>query len=271
MLDSLINNNVDSLAILAKDSVPFAEDSLNFAALTTTQAHKVDIRFQGTENPFALQSQNWIGLVFLFQALVYAYFFIRYRKQWIENIRMLFKSNDYSDTLMESSVNFSRSSVYLSCFFVINLAIFLYLFFSRNFIYYDNKSVIILLFIGAVFLFCLLKIFLLRFLGYIFLGRSAEMKSFQNSIFVMMEFLGIVLGICVLLLIYSPFFNHVFIFAVGFLSCIGFIFLVVYRLIKYFFVGFYSFLYLILYLCTLEILPAVLLYATLVKIQQIVL
>ena len=226
-------------------------------------------RTDGNPIPFAVQSQSWLALLLIFQFFVYFRAFSHFRKFWTESIKELFQSKERSSLFIDTSVKNSRQIFYLSFLCTINLALFLYLFIVHQKIYYENQSITILLFFGIVLLFFSLKFSVLQFLQFVFLDNSTTIDSIRNSLFVLTSALGFLMYINVLLLIYSPFQSTHFLFITGFIIYILYVILVAYRLIKYFYTQIYSFFYLILYLCTLEILPAILLYITLLEVERI--
>ncbi len=274
MPDNLVNIN-DSIVSenVYFDFLPKEKSLLNtntFKNETIGIVEHSEIRFDGSSIPFRLQSQGWISLLMLLQFFFYFYAFTRFRKFWSESVKDIFLVKERSGLFLDTSAKDSRHSIYLSILCAVNTAFLLYTFISHGHIYYENKSLTILLFIGIVFLFFLLKLGILEFLGFVFLGRSSSMDSFRNSFFVLTSMLGVFFYINVLFLIYSPFQHLNVLFKISFIFYGLFVFLIAYRLLKYFYVQIYSFFYLILYLCTLEILPIALLYVTLVKIVQIV-
>ena len=201
--------------------------------------------------------------------IIYIHAFSHFRKFWSESIKELFQTKERSSLFIDTSVKNSRQIFYLSFLSTINLALFLYLFISQNQTYYENQSINVLLFFGIVLLFFVLKFSLLRFLRFVFFDNNTTTDSIQNSFFVLMSMLGVFLYINVLFLIYSPFQDAHFLFVTGFVVYALYVILIAYRLIKHFYTQIYSFFYLILYLCTLEILPAILLYNALLKVEQI--
>ena len=226
-------------------------------------------RAEGNAIPFMMQSQSWLALVLIIQFFVYFHAFSYFRKFWQESLKELFQTKERSSLFIDTSVKNSRQIFYLSFLATLNLALFLYLFISRHQIYSENQSINILLFFGVVLLFFILKFSLLRFLQYVFFDNSITVDSIRDSLFVLTSMLGVLLYVNVLFLIYSPFQYADYLFVAGFVIYILYVILTAYRLVKHFYTQIYSFFYLMLYLCTLEILPAILLYITLFEVEQI--
>jgi len=237
--------------------------------ITVPPSKKYSCRAEGASIPFTMQSQGWLSLLLIFQFFIYFYAFSHFRKFWIESLKELFQTKERSSLFIDTSVKNSRQSFYLSFLTTLNLALFLYLFISCNHVHYENQSINILLFFGIVLLFFILRFSLLHFLQFVFFDKSTTIDSIWNSLFVLTSMLGVLLYVNVLFLIYSPFQYADYLFVAGFIFYILYVVLIAYRLIKYFYTQIYSFFYLILYLCTLEILPAVLLYITLFEVEQI--
>jgi hypothetical protein len=171
---------------------------------------------------------------------------------------------------MDSSLRDSRQNLYLSFFTAINWVFFLYLFITNGKIYFESKNITVLLFILISGVFFLLKFMFLDFLGFVFFGRDSVVDVFKNNILTLFSFLGMVILPILLLLIYSSCCLPWLLFFVGVIVYSFFVLLTMYKMMKIFYVELYSFLYLILYLCTLEILPVILLYVALVNVEQIV-
>lgn len=225
--------------------------------------------FQGTPRAFTLQSENWISVLLMFQFFIYAYFFIRSRKFWTESFKGLFQVKERSSLFMDTSLRDTRQNLSLALLSTINLGLFLYIFISSGNIFYEDKSITVLLFLLGTSVFFLFQYIAFHFLGFVFFGNNNAVESFQNSVSTLISFFGISLYPIVLLLIYSPQFSPYLIF-LGIFCYLLFVIFKLYKLIKIFYLEFYSFLYLILYLCTLEILPLTLLYVALAKIEQII-
>lgn len=226
-------------------------------------------RAEGNAIPFMMQSQSWLALVLIIQFFVYFHAFSYFRKFWSESLKELFQTKERSSLFIDTSIKNSRQIFYLSFLATLNLALFLYLFISRHQIYSENQSIHILLFFGVVLFFFILKFSLLRFLQYVFFDNNITVDSIKDSLFVLTSMLGVLLYVNVLFLIYSPFQYADYLFVAGFVIYILYVVLTAYRLMKHFYTRIYSFFYLILYLCTLEVLPAILLYIALFEIEQI--
>lgn len=133
----------------------------------------------------------------------------------------------------------------------------------------EGKTMLILLLFTLSFaLFYTLKFLLFRFLEYIFFNSTSS-GMWQNSYLSNLALFGTILCPLLMISIYSNLYSNVLIILLGGL----FLFFRVLQLQKVFIIfipQINTLLYLILYLCTVEILPAILMYQGLVSIYALV-
>jgi len=267
-------------------SVPYLllESESPLPAMDSIKAHFPNLKFytgkynptvnqqinghDGTPHPFALHSQSWFTLLLILQFFVYAYVFIRFRKFWVENIKGLFYIKERISFFADSSLKDNRQTMYLCLFAFINLSVFLYLFIADNYNYSPTNVISILLFFAIVSIFFILKYFISKFVGYVFFAWQNELKLYENNLFTAVSLLGILLYINNLFLLYSSFEDLTFFYILGGCVLLIFVLLKMFLLLKYFYTQLYFYFYFILYLCTLEILPIVLLYQLLVEVER---
>ena len=213
--------------------------------------------FIGIPHPSLPQTESWVFLVLLgfFFLLVYA---VSQSSGYItETAKTFFKVKERSSIFSKATVNDFRFRFFLIIFTIGVLSLYAYL------IQFKVGSHFLLKEYGCFFvvttLFVILKHFSFNLIGYVFLP-PAGLRMAKESYLNVVSFLGIVLYPLLILQIYIP--SHYASFAgiaslsVCFIACI----LVIIKLFQIFLHKFVASFYILLYLCTLEILPLVLLY-----------
>ncbi|MDD4636929.1 MAG: DUF4271 domain-containing protein [Bacteroidales bacterium] len=127
---------------------------------------------------------------------------------------------------------------------------------------------ILLLFILSFALFYTLKFLLFRFIAYIFFDDTRSSK-WQNSYLSNIALLGTLFCPILLVSVYSDLYSNVLLIVLGGLF-LFFRILLLQKVFIIFIPKINTLLYLFLYLCTVEILPAVLMYEGLVSIYELV-
>lgn len=179
----------------------------------------------------------------------------------VKNRGILFEENNLSDlhtNLQLLPLNILMLS--LLCFYSIN---------GNSLNISEGKiSLILFLFIISFSLFYAFKFLLFKFLAYIFFDDTTLLK-WQNSYLSNLALLGTLFCPVLMVSVFSDLYSNALLIALGGL----FIFLRILQLQKVFIIFIPKIntpLYLFLYLCTVEILPAVLIYRGLVSIYELV-
>lgn len=158
-------------------------------------------------------------------------------------------------------------SFYLIFQFALLASVSVYCVFAENMQFQEHHSLrTIVLLIGFILLFILLKFVVYKILGFVY-DASAEMSLFMHWHLVILETLGIVYFIPALLLLYSDSLHT----EIALFMLISFILvqLILFcRLIVYFVREKLNFLFLIAYLCSVEIIPYILLAAGLLTLYK---
>lgn len=208
---------------------------------------------EGLPKTDTLQQQVWFTpLMFLFFAL-YAMSVARYSSVFIRDLKTFFNPTPgrlHSATVPEVA-HVRRFPLYLSVFPV---ALFAY--WVRDYWGFSSElsiGMLLLYLIGVVCVYILFKIGTIRLLTYIFFDEDLHLKL-KLSYDTILIFLSAVLFVVDIFITYSSF-PEISIY-VGFLVCIFAVLLYLLKLFIVFFSGLSSLFYLILYLCTLEILPS---------------
>ena len=118
--------------------------------------------------------------------------------------------------------------------------------------------------------FLAIKYFIFKILSYIFFNNNNKTSIFTRGYFTILFGLGLGLFPLALGLIYTPPSFHPYFIIGGLILCIISFLLIFYKTSQIFLNKISSFFYIILYLCTLEILPIVLVLKALIWINTIV-
>jgi hypothetical protein len=245
-------NLPDSLAKL--DSITTA-DSLHLAD-SLTAIIQIPQGFIGIPHPSIPQTENWVFvfLMLLFFLLIYS---VSQSSGYIsDTIKTFFQIKERSSIFSKATVNDSRFRFLLILFSIFVLSLYVYFFFRKT-----EKAFTIhefLLILLATGLFLTLKFFIFNIIGYVFLNRN-NLKVAIDSYFNTFSFLGLTLYPLLFLQIYLNDGLASIVNVVNLIVIIIASILVIFKLFQIFFQKILDFFYILLYLCTLEILPLIIL------------
>jgi len=204
--------------------------------------------------------QNWMTGIFVIVFILFAVVRVFYRNYWGQLLRSAFNNSESKRMFQEKSMIFTHAAFRLDIIFYLVTGFFLYQvtdFFSIRFysVEFINYSFIT----GGLIFFIIIKKTLYFFMGYI--TRS----SFETSeyVFNMNNYnrvLGLFLFPICLSIIFISRLQKEYLFIIGILIFLFLYFLLLFRGIKILLRKQFSIFYLILYLCSLEILPILYLY-----------
>ena len=255
-LDSIYissTDTIDSISRLSQqmDSIPAAD---------TIQALIPDTiisGFLGINHPSLPISESWVFVVLiaLFSVLVLS---IILSPSWLSSsIKVFFHSSDRRTYLEEkaSSSLISRllllllsSGVFSLYIYTVNLNLYL----SFNIIGFLNYFWLTLSFL-------IVKYLIFRFVGFVFLQKSALINAL-NSYYNIIIYLGLLIFPLLILKIYTNLNLVIYIDIISLIIAIIASIIMIIKLIQIFFHKSIASFYLLLYLCTLEILPLILLF-----------
>lgn len=213
-------------------------------------------RFEPKEK--VVQQQNWMVVVFLLILFLIGILRVFYQRKLTLFLNAFFSKRFSNQILREENALTQSTSVVLSAVFFISISMFLFLVSQHyNFDLFGQTGWQKFLFIViACIVFYLLKLLSNKLGGYLFKAYKETDEYIFNQ-FLVIQILGLLLSICCILLSYSDNLNKEWIIYVGFATLlIGFFV----RMIKSFGIvnmNTYSPVYIFLYLCTLEILPLI--------------
>lgn len=209
-----------------------------------------------------IQSNNndWILIPLLLITILYIYISTNFHQRWIQTIKAPF-SNRYLGQL-ERDGNIFNETILFPMFFIEIISISLLLFLITDyFVDYEqlgmSSSRVYLLMILGYFIFVIVKLLGVKIIGYVF-DTESEVSEFQLQNFLTISVSSLSISPLLFIFIYS---NYPVFLYTAIAILIG---LTVIKNIKAFFIwkNTYNFFKIFIYLCTVEILPYVILLKT---------
>jgi len=271
--DTLSSQNTDTLSLLQQKQISPAKadsDSLQLADLHAVQ--EVDSGFEGTPISYSPRTDDAIALTLLVCFFLSSIALARGKKflsQQVKDFVLHRERTSIFDSSTAADVRYLLVLVLQTC--VLSGITFLNYFHDTCPALMDHVSSLLLL--GIYVGFCL-AYFLLKWLLYMFLGWTFFNKNRTNmwleSYSALIYYIGFALFPFVLFLVYFDLsFTNLII--IGSIILIFTKMLMFYKWIKLFFHQFGDLFLLILYFCALEIVPCLLLYQGMVRINDILL
>lgn len=226
------------------------------------------LRNGGLALPFNMEQSDGIFILLLLCFLFFTHIYnggLSFIKQ---NISLLF----FSDKHKEHRQTTVREIVY-SYFLLFQVIVLISICLYDMMVEYDSANVItspfftVLTFILLTVVFLWAKDVIYKFVGFVF-NQQRLMNTWRRISVVGLEMLGILYFIPTLLLIYSDFY-HTEIFILMLVLFIIVQLVLFYQIISFFVNQKFNFLYLIAYLCTVEILPYIFLSTGLIYLYRI--
>lgn len=216
--------------------------------------------------PKPYESQNWLVLIFVLVLFLIGILRVFYQKKFMLFINA-FVSKRFSNQIIREENAISQStSVVLSIVFFISISVFFYSasrYFHLNYSEYSDIQYFFVILLACI-AFYFLKFLLNKLGGFIFKAYKETDEYIFNQ-FLVIQILGLLLTIWCILLNYSPKISKEVIIYIGFGTLtIGFLV----RMIKGFGIAnmnSYSPVYIFLYLCTLEILPLIIIVKLIIR------
>ncbi len=243
--DSL--SSLDSIA--AVDSISRA-DSLRLAI-------KIPSGFTGISHPSLPQTETWVFLCLLALFFLFVYSIAQSFGLISDTIKSFFQVKERSSIFSKATVNDSRFRFFLIIFSIGVLSFYAFLIMHKTSSPFSIKQYG--LFLIATTLFFGLKSLVLDLLGYVFLNPTITSMA-KEAYFNIMSFWGVALAPILILEVYLV--NN-YLGITHFLSLIisiSVLILIIIKLFQIFFRKILASFYIILYLCTLEFLPYIILY-----------
>ncbi len=242
--DSLLTNDI-AIDTLAKDTVVL-HPTVAFAG------------YEGIPLAKTIASEPIVPALLLFLFLFTAYTIVKGHKIIKETVKDFFYLRQRSSIFIDSLSGQSFLQNNFTVLFVGSVGLFLHIVFfnDANLIgNFDNPTLYLALFTGIALTAILLKVIIFKLLGYIFFDKNST-DIFIRGYFTALFTLGIVLFVVDIALIYTPAFLFLPILIISLIAVLVTFILIVYKTSQIFLNGIESLFYIILYLCSLEILPA---------------
>ncbi|WP_156032789.1 DUF4271 domain-containing protein [Prevotella sp. 10(H)] len=268
LADSLRQKSVEIRPVLGE--VVQANDSAAYNLYTEKPMSEDRIAHDGTPLHFSIEQTDGVFALLLLCFLFFAHLYNGGFTFLKENLSLLFHSEKGQRAFKQTTVKEYLYTYFLVFQTVVLIAICVY----DIFIEYDPQSnaahrpfISILLNILLIGLFLGVKDVLYIIIGYIFDGQR-QMNVWRRTHLLGIEVLGILYFIPTLLLVYSDFYHtQIVIFMLILFLIVQLI--LFYQIIIFFIREKFNFLYLIAYLCTVEILPYIFLIIGLVYLYRI--
>lgn len=203
---------------------------------------------------------DWLLPVFLVQFVILAAARLFYAKYFVPVFEAAYNYQLSIKLFRDKNAILQRISFAMNTVFVLSLALFSYLLLS----YYDvyrfgfSDIQVYLVLVVAITLMYVIKTISSKILGYLFVYREL-FAEYVHHVFIYKKSIGVYLIPISLLLAYAPDgFNHIYMIS-GIVIVVLLYLLRTLRTIKIFISSSVSFFYMILYLCSLEILPILIL------------
>ena len=255
----------DSIRI-ATDSVSLLSDSLQQAdsiakvdsvALIDTVKVQVLHGFEGIAHPSLPSSESWVFGAFLILFLVLVVSMLRGADWLTESIRTFFQVKERSSIFSKATTNGYQSRFLLTCFSIGVFSLYAYYLFYTPAIGFHISGY--WLFCVAIGLFLLFKCMMFQLIGYVFLDHTA-LKLARESYFNVLCYLSMALFPLLIFQIYFPDNLNESTGVLSLIVCVVAAILIIIKLFQIFFRKIVTTFYILLYLCTLEILPLIIMF-----------
>ena len=252
-IDSLSLLKVDSSLLL--DSLTKADSLLRVDSLL--MAASVPSGLVGLPHPSIPSTESWvfITLVILFLLLVVG--IVRSAGQFFQNIKLFFSKKDPVNLFQSPTVNIAQFQIFITIFTISVFALVVYEMIFASVDKFEFKTFAVLF--GITTGYYLLKHILFDMTGYtLFNGKITKM--YKKMYFSLMNVLTVVVFPVLILYTYQPLnWQQPLIIITACLAGIFYLFLIM-KLLQIFYSKPLDLFYILLYLCTLEIIPILVLF-----------
>ena len=218
-----------------------------------------------------IQTETWFTPLLFLMFVAYGLTFFRKKKILLQDVKEFFSFSFGNDTFKKDfSLDNFQSRALLFIAGIVNISLFSFFAITR-FLKCDveNFTLTLLLLFTLTVLYVLFKIAAIKLICYIFFDKnysSIWTKTFYSSI----RFMGIILIPIVLYISFGPAIGITSVVYIGLSLCICILILYISKITAFFFQNASSLFYLILYLCSLEILPALIFLKELINVITMV-
>lgn len=268
-------NSASIQQVLTIDSSIYVVDSVCVDTLEVTDVnvlptYSLDGQKEGNPLPISLDRSDGIFALLLFCFLLLAHVYNGGVSFFRESIKLVFSASKSEKLEAQATTKEMFYSYFLVFLAVLLISISLYEALERVMPTAETEKrpfVTIGMFIVLILVFILLKLMFNNLIGYVF-DIPKKLKVWNRSYLVLLSILGLLCFLPTLMLVYSSHWHSIIIGFVLVLFLIVQLILFL-RIIVFFIERRFNFLYLIAYLCTIEILPYVFLGIGLVYLYRI--
>lgn len=247
----MITDSLAKLDSLARvDSLKAITDTLKVIAT-------IPRGFIGIPHPSLPQTESWVFLIIFLLFFLLVYSVSGSAGLIAETMKSFLQVKERSSIFSKASVNDSRLRLLLVIFSVGVLSLYVYLLVFNPTSLFSFKNYGILLIVTGLFFG--IKSLIFEMIGYIFLTPTT-LKMGKESYFNIVSILGVILFPLLILQIYVPVGLYNLIEIISLVMCLSACILVIIKLFQIFFHKTVASFYILLYLCTLEILPLIVLF-----------
>ena len=260
-------NQPDTLHI-AKDSLSALTDSTAYAdsIAQADSLHLVDsLRaiaqiprgFTGIPHPSMPQTESWVFVILILLFFLFVYSISQSIGLISDTFKTFFQVKERSSIFSKATVNDSRFKFFLIIFAISSISFYAYLQLHNPLQPFSINEFSLFLLTTSIFFG--IKSLLFDLIGYVFLGNNV-LKLAKEAYFNVISFWGVCLFPILFLQIYIPasFVGITQLLSLIVSICAGI--LIIIKLFQIFFQKILASFYILLYLCTLEILPLLILF-----------
>ena len=252
--DSVSRLNVDS--VLSMDSLNQAADSLLHVDSTRVAA-TLPSGFEGILHPSAPSTESWVFIAIILLFLLLVSGIVRSAGEFFQNIKAFFSKKESVSLLLTPTVNIAQFHIFITLFSISVIALFVYELFFSEVVRFEIKTFVLLFGITAGYY--ILKHILFDIAGYTFFNRKIT-KTYKKMYFSLINVLTVALFPVLILYTYQPLsWQESLEIITACLAAIFYMFLIM-KLFQIFYSKPLDLFYIILYLCTLEIIPILVLF-----------
>lgn len=260
--DSIRNHD---LFVFEKD--PF----LSFSDKQTSieQGDPTNHGHEGFSRPFTLEGDDGILALLLLCFVLFTRIYKGGLAFFNENIRLLFSFRKNQNLFAETTTTefWFNFILIFQAILLASIVMFDFILESEDHLVPNHSFYTIILFIFTITIFLLLRYLFYRFLGFIFQIKE-QIEIWLRNYILVIEMMGVIAFIPTLMLVYSQNFHQYLLIFFIVLFIISRLILF-YRLAVFFLQGHVNFLFLIPYLCSVEIIPYMILYQVLIYLYKV--
>ena len=234
---------------IIQDSIISLVDSI---VINQTELIKPDIRFEGELLQLLPHQNNWISIVILTLFIIFIISFVRSHNWIIDFAKNFLRFKAQKSTLIKKTIEAQQSQLLMIVFATCSLSLFVYLL-----LYEDsglNLSTYLIL-ISANFVFLFVKFLVSKLVAFTFVSKDEFNITFDQYLNIIFIFSLIIYPIIILKSYFQVWNNPIPLDIFAFVSIILVLLFITIHFFQFFFDKILDFFHIMLYLCTLEILP----------------